>query len=60
MSATTSLNARPLVLAEMTILRCTFSRLMVFGPAPDTMSATSESGTFLPSAASMMRLLISS
>ena len=36
MSFTTLRKSRPLALAEMTILRFTFSRLMVFGPIADT------------------------
>lgn len=52
MSATTSLSALPVVLAEMTILRWVFSRLMVLGPALDMMSATSDRGTLRPSCVS--------
>ena len=46
---------RRYVLAEMTILRFTFSRLMVLGPVAETTSATYDNGILLPSASSIIR-----
>ena len=54
MSFTTLRRSRPLVLADITILRFTFSRLIVFGPLDDSTSATSESGMRCPSAVSII------
>ena len=54
MSSTTPVRSRPATLADTTSLRETFSRLMVFGPVVDTMSATYDSGTACPSALTRM------
>ena len=45
MSSTTLRRSRSLTLAEMTILRFTFSRLMVLGPVADSISASVLNGT---------------
>ena len=60
MSFTTLRRSRPSVLAEMTILRLTFSRLIVFGPLDETTSATYESGMGLPSPSLIIRSRIRS
>ena len=60
MSFTTLRRSRPLVLAETTILRFTFSRLMVFGVYEERMSATCESGIMRPLALLMVMSLMRS
>ena len=55
MSFTTLRMSLPLALAEITILRFTFSRFIVFGPMPEVTSATLAKGTFRPSGVSIMR-----
>lgn len=47
-SFTTPFRSLPATLAETTILRCTFSRLMVLGPDKGKISATYSRGTFRP------------
>ena len=55
MAPTALASSPPVALQDTTSLRLTFSRLMVFGPAADFMSATYEIGTFFPSPVSMVR-----
>ena len=57
MSFTTLRRSRPLVLAEITIFRFTFSRLMVLGPIEEVTSATYERGIFRPCASSIISSL---
>ena len=56
-SFTTPLRSRPDTLAETTLFRHTFSRLIVFGPDEDTLLAIFPSGTLVPSL-SIVRFLI--
>ena len=47
----------PVMLADITILRATFSRLIVLGPVVDTTSAIFPKGTFCPLASTINSLI---
>jgi hypothetical protein len=47
-SSTTLFRSRPATLAMTTILRCTFSRLMKYGPRSLRISASADSGRRAP------------
>ncbi len=57
-SLTIERKSRPLAFAETTIIRETFSRLIVLGPVPSPILATVPKGIFCPSGVSINKLRI--